>query len=108
MIYNSQLLKGILEGCILKVISYKKTYGYEITEKLKDFGFKNLAGGTLYPLLIRLEKKNYIKGELIDSPLGPKRKYYTLTEKGTEVIESFKDEWYEVSKIVNTILEYDK
>ena len=52
----TQMLKGTLEGCILKVISKNETYGYEISEALKDYGFSNISEGTIYPLLLRLEK----------------------------------------------------
>lgn len=52
----SQMLKGTLEGCILKVISQKETYGYEISEKLGEYGFADILEGTIYPLLLRLEK----------------------------------------------------
>lgn len=53
---KSQLLRGTLEGCILKIINDKETYGYEIAENLKLYGFKDISEGTIYPLLIRLEK----------------------------------------------------
>ncbi len=53
---NSQILKGILEGCILSIISKEETYGYELLTKLKGCGFEDIVEGTLYPLLLRLEK----------------------------------------------------
>ena len=53
---ESQLLKGILEGCVLKIISQEETYGYDILLKLSDAGLKNIIEGTLYPILSRLEK----------------------------------------------------
>lgn len=55
---ESQLLKGILEGCVLKIISQEETYGYDILLKLSDAGLKNIIEGTLYPILSRLEKKS--------------------------------------------------
>ncbi|EPS48694.1 PadR family transcriptional regulator [Clostridium botulinum A1 str. CFSAN002368] len=57
---KSQLLRGTLEGCILKIINDKETYGYEIAENLKLYGFKDISEGTIYPLLIRLEKNNFL------------------------------------------------
>lgn len=104
MVYNSQLIKGILDGCIMKIISSEKTYGYEISEKLKLYGFENIAGGTLYPILLRLEKKEFIKGELTKSPLGPKRKYYELTQEGLEELNEFRKSWNGISEMVNNIL----
>lgn len=55
---KSQLLKGVLEGCILKIVKHKKeTYGYEVVTELRTFGFGQCTEGTVYPLLTRLEKK---------------------------------------------------
>ena len=54
---KSQLMKGILESCILKIISQSETYGYEIVDRLQENGFREVKEGTLYPLLLRLEKK---------------------------------------------------
>ena len=79
---KAQLMKGILEGCILKIIDQEETYGYEIVTRLQDYGFTDAKEGTLYPLLLRLEKKKLIQGVFKESPLGPKRKYYTLTQDG--------------------------
>lgn len=61
---KSQLNKGILEGCILKIISLKSTYGYDILTHLTKVGFSNIKENTIYPLLVRLEKKGYITSYL--------------------------------------------
>lgn len=81
---ESQLLKGILEACVLKIISQHETYGYQIIIELSDAGFDNIIEGTLYPILTRLEKKEYIKCRKAKSPLGPTRKYYSITPLGEE------------------------
>ena len=60
IIDESQLLKGILEGCVLSIISRGETYGYEILVVLEKYGFKDIYEGTLYPILTRMEKKNLI------------------------------------------------
>ena len=73
MIFDrSQLLRGTLEGCILKIISLQTTYGYEIMERLKKNGFDEISEGTIYPLLLRLEKQGSISSSLLPSPLGPR------------------------------------
>lgn len=100
---KAQLMKGILEGCILKIIGQTETYGYEIVAKLQEFGFSDAKEGTLYPLLLRLEKKNLIKGIFKESPLGPKRKYYHLTEEGEDYIRNFYEAWKEVEASVERI-----
>lgn len=103
MANNSQLLKGVLEGCILKIIEGRETYGYELFNIMKQYGFNNISEGTIHPLLIRLEKNQLIKSTLKASPLGPKRKYFTLTEKGENQLKEFKVSWSEITKSVERI-----
>ena len=56
---KSQLMRGTLEGCILQILSRETTYGYQIVTSLTEYGFEDIKEGTIYPLLVRLEKKNY-------------------------------------------------
>lgn len=100
---KTQLMKGILEGCILKIIGSSETYGYEIVTQLQSHGFIDAKEGTLYPLLLRLEKKNLITAIFKPSPLGPKRKYYYLTESGKEYVNNFYDIWKEIAETVEDI-----
>ncbi|WP_418791825.1 PadR family transcriptional regulator [Phosphitispora sp. TUW77] len=104
---NTQMLKGLLEGCILKIISKKETYGYAICEELNRFGFNELNEGTVYPILIRLEKNNLIYSVKKDSPLGPKRKYFYLTNEGENQLKSFLINWKRMQSRVNRIVEED-
>lgn len=104
MFDKSQMMRGTLEGCILKVISSEITYGYEIMEKLRLYGFSDISEGTIYPLLVRLEKKELITSEFRPSPLGPKRKYYSITNQGVDTLHLFEDYWHSLSKTVNKIL----
>lgn len=60
---KSQLMRGTLEGCILKILSQNTSYGYEIVTTLLGYGFKDIKEGTIYPLLVRLEKKGIITSE---------------------------------------------
>jgi len=73
---STQILKGLLEGCILKIVSSHETYGYKICERLTVYGFQEISEGSVYPILIRLEKKKLLYSKMINSPLGPMRKYY--------------------------------
>ncbi len=100
----SQMLKGTLSGCILAIISRKETYGYEIAEKLSGYGFGKIAEGTIYPLLLRLEKNGLVETEYRASELGPKRKYYCLTQLGFEELEAFKNSYNELSNAVSSTL----
>jgi len=102
---STQILKGLLEGCILKIISNNETYGYEICEKLMQYGFKAITEGSVYPILIRLEKKKLIYSVMKPSPLGPMRKYYFLTEEGTTELKDFIDTWKEIKGNIENVLE---
>lgn len=105
---KTQMLKGLLEGCILKIIDSKETYGYAICEDLFSYGFKDLNEGTVYPILIRLEKKKLIYSVKKASRLGPKRKYFYLTDSGKEYLKKFIKEWNEMRGIIDQILEGDR
>lgn len=107
---KSQLLKGVLEGCILKIIYHRtQTYGYAIVEELRSYGFGQCTEGTIYPLLTRLEKKSILKSEKKDSPFGPKRKYYSLTENGLRQLNYFYDTWLDFKEFVDKIfMDYGK
>lgn len=102
---KAQMLKGLLEGCILKVIAQEETYGYRICEDLVSGGFSEVNEGTVYPILIRLEKKGFIASVKKDSPLGPKRKYFHLTDTGLAYLKMFSDIWRETSKTVDYFME---
>lgn len=101
----SQMLKGTLESCILKIISRKETYGYEISEALKGYGFSDISEGTIYPMLLRLEKKGLITAEYRESPVGPKRKYFTITQAGAEEVQQFYRSWAELSAAINRLFQ---
>jgi PadR family transcriptional regulator PadR len=98
------LLKGILEGTVLSIISRGETYGYEILIVLNKYGFKDIYEGTLYPILTRMEKKDIINCRIAKSPLGPKRKYYTITKSGEEYYEEFKKVFIEITSKTNEII----
>jgi len=98
------MLKGTLEGCVLAIISKKETYGYEISEQLKEYGFGKITEGTIYPLLLRLEKNDLIRATYRASEVGPKRKYYELTPKGSEALEDFFNSFCELVNAVNCLM----
>ncbi len=89
----TEMLKGVLEGCVLEIISRGETYGYEITQHLRDLGFTDVVEGTVYTITIRLEKNNLVNIEKKKSTVGPPRKFYTLTEAGREQLDLFWEKW---------------
>ena len=104
MSIRSQLLKGILDGCVLAVIEKETVYGYELSEKLQKAGLKDVSEGTIYPVLLRLQKNEYIVGEMRPSESGPNRKYYSLTDKGKEALEEIRTEWELLASPITILL----
>ena len=107
MFDRAQLRKGTLEGCILKIISREATYGYAIAVTLRESGFDDLTEGTLYPLLLRLERKGLIAAEYRAGSGGPSRKYYQLTPDGAQCRAEFVASWLTTGSALNRIL-HDK
>lgn len=100
---KSQFLKGTLEGCILKIINDDEVYGYEIAEKLKNYGLNEVSEGTIYPLLLRLEKAGLLNSTKKESPCGPKRKYYKISIEGKEALNSFYKNWMQLKESIEKI-----
>ena len=101
----TEMLKGVLEGCVLEIISRKKTYGYEITRRLNALGFTDVVEGTVYTILIRLEKNKLVDIEKKSSDMGPPRKFYVLNDTGCEELRSFWAKWKFVSSKINKLKE---
>lgn len=104
MVSQTQMLKGILEGCILKIVFMKPCYSQEITRSLKAYRFENISEGTLFPLLLRLEKEGYFETETMANSLGPSCKYYSLNEAWQKELRPFQRTWKGFIAIVNRIL----
>ncbi|WP_419960893.1 PadR family transcriptional regulator [Psychrobacillus sp. BM2] len=104
MSIRSQLLKGILDGCVLAVIEKEAVYGYELSKKLQKVGLEDVSEGTIYPVLLRLQKNKLIIGEMKPSESGPNRKYYSLTSEGKEALEVISIEWNQLSVPINALL----
>ncbi|WP_350343155.1 PadR family transcriptional regulator [Proteinivorax tanatarense] len=104
IVNERQLLKGILEGCVLAIIARGETYGYDIIIKLEEYSFADIQDGTLYPILTRLEKKGLIDCRIGKSPLGPKRKYYSINAEGEQYLTQFIDVYKSITKRADSIL----
>ncbi|MCR5166418.1 MAG: PadR family transcriptional regulator [Oscillospiraceae bacterium] len=101
---NAQLLKGVLEGCVLAIIARGETYGYEIIGELENAGFDDIGEGTLYPVLTRLDKNGMIQCRRARSPLGPVRKYYSITPLGKEGLADFKERYIKIATSAQCLL----
>jgi len=98
------MLKGILEGCLLAIIRNKEVYGYELAQKLEQYGFDSFSEGTIYPLLLRMQKEELVTSTLRKSTAGPMRKYYSITQKGEEELIEFRLRWQQLHTSVNQVL----
>ncbi|MET3574218.1 PadR family transcriptional regulator [Bhargavaea ullalensis] len=101
---TSQMLKGVLEGCLLAVIGMGETYGYEMVEKLGEHGLTMVSEGSIYPVLLRLQKEGYVMTVTRPSPNGPRRKYYRLTEAGEAELAAFKQRWDVLAEAVGQLM----
>jgi PadR family transcriptional regulator, regulatory protein PadR len=89
----TEMLKGTLEGIVLAILSGRPAYGYEITAWLRDQGFSDIAEGTVYALLVRIEQRGFVDVAKVPSEKGPPRKVYSLNAAGQEYLEEFWRTW---------------
>ena len=99
---NAQMRKGVLELCILSIVSQEDAYASDIIGKLKEARLI-VVEGTLYPLLTRLKNEGLLGYRWEESTQGPPRKYYTLTDNGKEALVELKKSWEELVSAVNSI-----
>ncbi len=93
----TEMLKGVLEGCVLEIISQDETYVYEITRKLNTLGLSYAVDGTVYTILVRLEKQKLVDIEKKPSDMGPPRKFFKLNDAGRVELKNFWEKWDFVS-----------
>ena len=89
----TEMLKGTLEGIVLVILSLRPAYGYEITARLREQGFTDLAEGTIYAVLVRIEQRGLVDVERHPSEMGPPRKVYSLNKQGQEYLDEFWKTW---------------
>ena len=89
----TEMLKGTLEGIVLAILSGRSAYGYEITAWLREQGFSDIAEGTVYALLIRIEQRGLVDVEKVPSEKGPPRKVYSLNAQGRHYLDEFWTTW---------------
>ena len=98
-----QMRKGILEFCILHIISRGEVYASDMLEELTTARMI-VVEGTLYPLLTRLKKAELVDYKWVESNSGPPRKYYTITAKGGEFLDQLRETWTELAASTNKII----
>ncbi|MHA3724574.1 PadR family transcriptional regulator [Leucobacter sp. HY1910] len=89
----TEMLKGTLEGIVLATLRSGPAHGYDITARLREQGFADIAEGTVYALLIRIEKRRLVDVKKVPSEMGPPRKVYSLNHLGRAQLAEFWDTW---------------
>ncbi|MCP2256343.1 DNA-binding transcriptional regulator, PadR family [Streptoalloteichus tenebrarius] len=101
----TEMLKGTLEGCVLEIIGNEETYGYAITRRLNELGFTDVIEGTVYTILLRLEKNGLVQVTKRPSEVGPPRKFYALNDAGRQELATFWAKWDYLSSRINQLRE---
>ena len=104
----TEMLKGTLEGIVLAILSGRPAYGYEITAWLREKGFSDIAEGTVYALLIRIEQRGLVDVEKVPSEKGPPRKVYSLNARGREYLDEFWKTWSFLTQRLEQLREGDR
>jgi PadR family transcriptional regulator, regulatory protein PadR len=104
----TEMLKGTLEGVVLAILAGRPAYGYEITAWLREKGFSDIAEGTVYALLIRIEQRGLVDVEKVPSEKGPPRKVYSLNAQGQEYLDEFWRTWSFLAERLEQLREGDR
>jgi PadR family transcriptional regulator PadR len=99
---KSQMRKGLLEYCILSIISRDEAYASDILDTLKQANLL-VVEGTLYPLLTRMKNEGLLTYRWQESTSGPPRKYYAITKEGQELLNQLHEEWKTIQQAVMAI-----
>jgi len=100
----SQIRKGVVEAAILGLLAREQMYGSQLVDELSAHPELAISAGTVYPLLSRLKKAGVIDSSWQESPVGPPRKYYRLTDGGAAELENMAAAWRSVSLAIDSIL----
>lgn len=99
----TEMLKGVLEGIVLAILASGAAYGYDITARLREQGLTGIAEGTIYALLIRLERRGFVTVTKEPSEKGPPRKVYSLTALGRDYLDEFWSTWRFLSERLDAL-----
>ncbi len=100
---DAQMLKGVLQLLLLRLLVVEEGYGYAIVTRLREAGFEELAEGTVYPALTRLEATGLLESFLVRSSSGPARKYYRATTAGRDELLHREKSWQELVAAVEKV-----
>jgi PadR family transcriptional regulator PadR len=89
----TQMRRGTLQYCVLALLATDERYGFDLVRALAEVDGMVTSEGTIYPLLGRLRRDGLVESRWKESPTGPPRRYYRLTEAGRRALEGFRREW---------------
>lgn len=101
---RAQWLRGVLDLCVLAVLTERERYGYDLTQRLEQAGLGQIKGGTLYPLLARLQEAGLVTARWEPGEQGPGRKYYAITPAGRERLLMETANWTEFTARLGALL----
>lgn len=90
---RGQWLRGVLELCVLGLVAGRESYGYELSQRLDAAGLGPIRGGTLYPVLLRLQRTGLVAARWRSGDAGPARKYYRITAAGRQALSTAAHDW---------------
>lgn len=102
---DSQLAKGVLEGCVLKLLENEFMFSVEIVANMRKCGFTDFSEGTLYPMLLRLEREGCFDIMKQSTNNSPPKKYYKLSDAGKEKLHLFENMWNKTLSSVNNVFQ---
>ncbi|MFY1687493.1 PadR family transcriptional regulator [Plantactinospora sp. WMMB782] len=101
---RGQWLRGVLDLCVLALLHRRESYGYELAQSLDASGIGPIQGGTLYPVLLRLQRTGLVSAQWREGAAGPARKYYRITPAGAETLRRTAVDWAAFASGVGTVL----
>lgn len=101
---QTQLLRGVLDMCMLALLAKEPAHGYELVRRLNAAGLDTVGYGTVYPLLTRMRRLGLVADDIQDSPAGPPRKVYALTDAGRLTLAGWGEQWNGFVDTINATL----
>jgi PadR family transcriptional regulator PadR len=105
---RGQWLRGVLDVCVLALLGRRESYGYELAQALDEAGMGQIQGGTLYPVLLRLQRTGLVAAEWREGEAGPARKYYRLTPSGEQAVQRLAADWTAFTGRVEAVLRFER
>jgi PadR family transcriptional regulator, regulatory protein PadR len=102
-----QLRRGVIEYCVMALVERQERYGFDLVRELASTQGMETSEGTIYPILGRLRRDGRVETTWQESPSGPPRRYYRLTNDGSRDLEGFRAQWREFQEAVDLLLEGD-